>query len=259
MLGVLVVGCALLGLAIGSFLNVVIYRVPRHESIISPRSSCPSCGTPIRERDNIPVVSWLLLGGRCRDCGASISAQYPLVELCCAALFAGAAARFGYRWDLPAFLTLFAGLLALSWIDAQYLLLPRNIVYILTILVGALIVMAAVATGEWHHLLVGLACAVGWFLVFFAMNLASPRILGFGDVRLAPLLGLSLGWLGLGYVLLGFFAANLVGAVVGLVLIASKRLSRQDRVPYGVFLAAGTAIAVFAGPEILSRFALHSW
>lgn len=259
MLAFLVVGCSLLGLAIGSFLNVVIYRMPRHESIISPRSSCPSCGTPIRERDNVPVLSWVLLRGRCRDCGTPISAQYPVVELCCAALFAGTAARFGYRWDLPAFLSLFAGLLALSWIDVQHLLLPRKLVYVLTLLVGALLLVAAVASGEWHHLLVGLACAAGWFLVFFSMNLVSPRLLGFGDVRLAPLLGLSLGWLGIGYVLLGFFAANLVGAVVGLVLIATKRISRQDRVPYGVFLAAGTAVAVFAGPEILSHFTVHSW
>ena len=114
MLGVLIGLCAVLGLAVGSFLNVVIYRVPMNESVVSPRSACPSCGAPIRERDNIPVVSWLVLRGRCRDCHAPISARYPLVELACGALFAGTAARFGLQWDLPAFLVLFAGLLALS-------------------------------------------------------------------------------------------------------------------------------------------------
>src|SRR5271167_891102 len=100
MLGLLIGLCAILGLAVGSFLNVVIYRVPRGESVVSPRSSCPSCGTPIGELDNIPVVSWLLLRGRCRHCQSPISPRYPLVELSCAALFAGTAGRFGYRWDL---------------------------------------------------------------------------------------------------------------------------------------------------------------
>ena len=129
MLGLLIGGCALWGLAIGSFLNVVIYRVPRHESIVSPRSACPTCGAPIRERDNIPVLSWLVLGGRCRDCHSPISARYPLVELGNAALFAAAAARLGFNWDLPAFLVLFAGLLALACIDLELLILPKLIVY----------------------------------------------------------------------------------------------------------------------------------
>ena len=179
MLGALVGLCAILGLAIGSFLNVVIYRVPRNESIVSPRSSCPSCGALIRERDNVPVISWLLLRGRCRDCRAPISPRYPLVELACAVLFAGTAARFGFRWDLPAYLALFAGLLALSVVDIERLLLPKKIVYPLTLLVAALLLLAAIETGKWHDFLIGMICAVGWFLVFFAMNLISPRILGF--------------------------------------------------------------------------------
>jgi leader peptidase (prepilin peptidase)/N-methyltransferase len=258
MLGVLVGLCAVLGLAVGSFLNVVIYRVPRNESIISPRSSCPSCGVPIRERDNIPVVSWLMLHGRCRDCGTPISVRYPLVELACAGLFAGTAARFGRQWDLPAYLVLFAGLLALSCIDMERLLLPKKIVYPLTALVAALLLLAAAATGKWHDYLIGVACAAGWFAVFFAMNLMSPRILGFGDVRLSFVLGLALGWLGVGYVLLGFFAANVIGAVIGIALIATKRMDRANPVPYGVFLALGCALAVFAGPELLRPFMGHS-
>jgi leader peptidase (prepilin peptidase) / N-methyltransferase len=259
MLGVLIGLCALLGLAVGSFLNVVIYRVPRGESVVSPRSACPSCGTPIRERDNIPVVSWLLLRGRCRDCGAPISPRYPLVELACAGLFAGTAARFGLHWDLPAFLVLFAGLLALSCIDIEHLLLPKRIVYPVTALVTFLLLLAAAIDGQWHHFVVGVLCAAGWFVVFFALNLISPRLLGFGDVRLSLVLGMSLGWLGVGYVVLGFFAANVVGAVVGLALIASRRMSRSDRIPYGVFLAAGCAVAVFAGPELLRPFSGHTW
>ena len=126
MLGLLIILCLVFGLVVGSFLNVVIYRVPRNESIVTPRSSCPSCGAQIAARDNIPVVSWILLRGRCRHCDAGISARYPLVEATCAVLFAGLAARFGYRWDLPAFLVLFAGLLALSCIDIERMRLPRR-------------------------------------------------------------------------------------------------------------------------------------
>ena len=252
MLGWLIGLCAVFGLAIGSFLNVVIYRVPRNESIVSPPSACPSCGTRIAARDNVPIVSWLLLHGRCRHCGVSISARYPLVEASCAALFAGLAARFGYRWDLPAFLVLFAGLLALSCIDVERMLLPKKVVYPLTALVTALLVLASAETGQWHHFAIGAACAAGWFAVFYAMFLISPRLLGFGDVRLSIVLGLALGWLGIWYVLLGFFAANLIGAVLGLALIATGHMSRRDRIPYGVFLALGCAVAVFAGPELLA-------
>ena len=181
------------------------------------------------------------------------------MELACAALFAGTAARFGYQWDLPAYLVLFAGLLALSYIDIERLILPKKIVYPLTVLVAALLLLAAFETGKWHSYLVGAICAAGWFVVFFALNLMSPRLLGFGDVRLSLVLGLSLGWLGVGYVLLGFFAANLIGAVVGIALIVTKHMERQSRIPYGIFLALGCAVAVFAGPELLRPFTHHSF
>ncbi len=254
MLGILIAICAVLGLVVGSFLNVVIYRVPRGLSVVSPRSACPSCGTPIAERDNVPVVSWLLLRGRCRHCHEPISARYPLVELGCAALFAGTAARFGYDWALPAFLALSAGLLALSVIDVERMILPKAIVWPLSLLVAGLLLVAAAITGEWHDLLVGAACAAAWFVLFYAMFAISPRLIGFGDVRLAPVLGLALGWLGWRYVVLGFFAANLIGAVIGVALIASHRMSRRQQIPYGVFLALGCAVAVFAGPELLRPF-----
>ncbi len=254
MLTLLIMTCFTFGLAIGSFLNVVIYRVPRKMSVMSPRSACPNCATPIRERDNIPVVSWVILRGRCRTCQQSISRRYPLIELSCAALFAGTAARLGYNWDLPAFLVFVASLLALSAIDVELLVLPKTIIYPTLAGVGALLILAAGVTGEWHRLLVASLCAMGWFVVFFAINFASPRALGFGDVRLAPVLGLCLGWLGIRYVVLGFFAANLVGAVIGLALIAAKKMSREQPIPYGVFLAVGAGIALYAGPELLAPF-----
>lgn len=251
MLALLIIACAFFGLCVGSFLNVVIYRVPIHESIVRPRSHCPMCGSAIRERDNIPVFSWLLLRGRCRDCHAPISPRYMVVELAGGALFAGAAARLGFNWDLPAFLILLAGLLALASIDLEKLILPKSIVYVTLALVIALLLVDAAVTGDWKKFLIAAICSAAWFVVFFLMNFASPRILGFGDVRLALVLGFGLGWLGWRYVVLGFFASNVIGLLISLGFIAAKKIRRDQPVPYGVFLALGTAFALFAGPEIL--------
>jgi leader peptidase (prepilin peptidase)/N-methyltransferase len=250
----LIVGCGVLGLVIGSFLNVVIYRVPLHMSIVSPRSACPSCHTPILERDNIPVVSWLLLRGKCRTCRNPISVRYPLIELGCGALYAGVAAREGFNWDVPAFLIVVAGLLALSSIDLERLILPKNIVFVTLGLLVAALLLDAIVTGQWHRLFIAGCCAAVWFSLFFCLNFLSPRYLGFGDVRLAPVLGLALGWLGIRYVILGFFAANLIGAIIGITLIALKKMSRDQPIPFGVFLSLGAAIAIYAGPQLLIPF-----
>lgn len=252
MLGLLVGGCAVLGLVVGSFLNVVIYRVPRHESVVSPRSRCPVCASPIKERDNIPVLSWLILRGRCRSCDARISPRYLFVELAGAVIYAGLAARLGFNWDLPAFLVFASSLLALACIDFEHLVLPKTIVYPTLALVAGLLLLVAAVSGDWNRLLVAVICSVSWFGVFFVVNLASPRLLGFGDVRLALVLGLGLGWLGWRSVVLGFFAANVIGAVIGLVLIGTKKITHDQQIPYAVFLALGAAVAVYAGPEILS-------
>jgi leader peptidase (prepilin peptidase)/N-methyltransferase len=254
LLYLLIIGCGLLGLAIGSFLNVVIWRVPRGESIVRPPSHCPRCDTPLAELDNIPVISWLVLRGRCRTCSAPISARYPLVELLTAALFAGIAGRFGFSWAVPAYLVFAASLVALSCIDIDLRLLPRVIIYPSTAMVAALLALASGMGLGWHRMLVAVCCSIGWFLLFYLINLASPRYLGFGDVRLSLLLGLALGWLGWGYVLLGFFAGSFVGAVLGLILIWTGTLKRDESLPYGVFLAIGAGIAVFAGPQLLAPF-----
>ena len=179
--------------------------------MISPRSACPSCATPISAWDNVPILSWLVLHGKCRNCDSPISMRYPLIEATTAVLFAGIAARIGFSWSLPAYLVLTAGLLALACTDFEYLLLPKRIVYPVLVLVGVLLALAAAITHHWHQFLIATVCAIVWFVVFFAMNAISPRLLGFGDVRLAPVLGLALGWLGVRYALLGFFAANLLG------------------------------------------------
>ena len=247
--------CALLGVVVGSFLNVVIYRVPRHLSVVTPRSSCPNCAAPISGRDNVPLVSWLVLRGHCRHCHCPIPFRYPLVEIVSAGLFAGAALRLGFHWDLPAFLVLLSSLVALAWIDYDYLILPTVIIYPTFAAVGALLTAAALLEHDWHRLLVAGLCAAGWFLIFFLINALNPRWLGFGDVRLAPVLGLGLGWLGVRVVILGFFSANVVGALIGITLIATKKIERSQPIPYGVFLALGTVAAVFAGPMLLALFA----
>jgi leader peptidase (prepilin peptidase)/N-methyltransferase len=250
----LIVGCGILGLVIGSFLNVVIYRVPLHMSIVSPRSSCPSCHTPILERDNIPVVSWLLLRGKCRTCANPISVRYLVVELACGGLFAGVAAREGFNWDVPALLIFVAGLLALASIDLERLILPKSIVYSTLVLLIASLVLDAGVSDQWHRLLIAGLCAAGWFVVFFSLNFIGPRYLGFGDVRLSLVLGVALGWLGIRYVILGFFSANLIGAILGVALIAMKKMSRDQPIPFGVFLSLGAALAIYAGPELLIPF-----
>ena len=174
-----------------------------------------------------------------------------VVEVATGVLFAGAAARLGFNWDLPAFLVLLAGLLALACIDLERLILPKSIVYITLALVVGLLFLDAAVTGQWKKLLVAAICSAAWFALFFLMNLASPRILGFGDVRLALVLGFGLGWLGWRYVVLAFFASNLIGLVISVVLLAGKKIRRDQPVPFGVFLALGTALAIYAGPEIL--------
>jgi len=254
---ILIAYCTLMGLVVGSFLNVVIYRVPRHLSIVRPRSSCPNCHHPIQERDNIPVVSWVLLGGRCRHCHSPISLRYPLVELSTGVLFAATAWRWGVHLDLVAFLILDAALVALALIDLEQLLLPRSIVYPTLLAVGGWLLVSAAHYGQWHRFLVAVLCSLAWFVGFFVLNFVSPRSLGFGDVRLSLVLGLALGWLGVGDVLIGFFASNLIGATVGLGLIAAKKRTREEPVPYGVYLAMGTVLAVLIGPALLTHW--HYW
>jgi leader peptidase (prepilin peptidase)/N-methyltransferase len=249
--GVLIGVCALLGLAVGSFLNVVIYRVPRKESIVRPRSACPSCGHPIAERDNIPVVSWLILRGHCRHCGSTISARYPLVESLTAVLFVIAALRFGRDWVLPAYLVLLAALLALACTDLEKFLLPKRIIYPALAMVGGLLVVAAVATGDWHKLGTAAASGAVAFALFFTINFINPKWMAFGDVRLSLLIGVGLGWLGPGTALLGFFLGFLLGAVIGVALILIKRINRKAPIPFGVFLAAGAALAIYLGDPIL--------
>ncbi|HEX2063439.1 MAG TPA: prepilin peptidase [Acidimicrobiales bacterium] len=254
MTAVVAVVCAVLGLAVGSFLNVVVHRVPRKESVVSPRSRCPGCGTQLAARDNVPVVSWLLLRGRCRSCGMRISPRYPVVELATAALFAAAAVRFADEAVLPAYLLFFAALLAVSAIDLEHFIVPKRIVYPALVASAPALVVAAAVGDEWDALGDAAVGGVLAWAVLFLIHLASPRGMGFGDVRLAGLIGVHLGWLGPGHVLLGLFLAFLSAAAAGLGLIAARRRTRKDKVPFGPFLALGAVVAVLAGGPILSWY-----
>jgi leader peptidase (prepilin peptidase)/N-methyltransferase len=252
-----VVVSTLAGLAIGSFLNVVIYRVPIGKSIVSPPSACPGCGAPVEPRDNIPVLSWLLLRGRCRHCQAPIAIRYPVVEALTAILFALTAVRFGASWTLPAELAFVAGVIALAAVDFERFLLPRAIFYPTFVLVLALLLLAAAITGRWGRLGVAIACAAAAFAVFFIINFVWPAGLGFGDVRLAALLGLALGWLGPWYVVVGFLISCLLGALLGLGLMLAGKASRKTALPFGVFLGAGFIIALLTAAPVIDWYSRH--
>jgi leader peptidase (prepilin peptidase)/N-methyltransferase len=250
----LVAACAVVGLAVGSFLNVVIYRVPRKESVVSPRSRCPQCGTQLAEYDNIPVVSWIVLRGKCRTCNAPISVRYPLVELTTGALFVGAAFRFGADWVLPAFCVFLAALLALALIDLEHFLLPNRVIYPTLMAAVPLLALAAAIGHRWGSFKDALIGSAAAFAFFFILNFFYPRGMAFGDVRLSAVIGLYLGWLGPRYVFVGLFLAFLTASVIGVGLIVAKRANRKTPIPFGVFLAIGAMIAVFAGRPIV-----HWW
>ncbi|GLV85513.1 prepilin peptidase [Streptomyces lavendulae subsp. lavendulae] len=251
MSSIYVIFVGLLGLAVGSFLNVAVSRVPAGLSVVRPRSACPQCATPIAARDNVPVVSWLLLGRRCRACRVPIPARYPLLEALTALLFAAEALRFGPSAELPALLIFTAGLLALAACDAERFLLPRRLVYPTLGLTSVCLLAAAAATGQWHRLGVTAACGVGGFAVFFVLHWVRPAWLGFGDVRLAGLLGTGLGWLGPWYLVFALLAGSVAGLLVGIALMAAGRATRQTRLPFGVFLAAGAIAAILVGAPVV--------
>lgn len=248
---VVYVGTALFGLIIGSFLNVVIYRFPRRESLSHPGSHCPDCGAPVRPYDNIPVVSWLVLRGRCRDCHGPISPRYPLVELLTGVLFLAAGVRFGSSAPLAAYCVFFAVLVAISGIDLDHHLIPNRIVYPGGLAVLALLALASGVQGSTRSFVDALIGGVLGFGVLLIIHLIQPRGMGFGDVRLAGLIGLASGWLGVAHVAVALFMGFLSGAIVGLVLMAAGRAGRRSRIPFGPFLAVGAVVAVLWGNPLV--------
>jgi len=254
----LIVFAVLLGLAVGSFLNVVVWRVPRGEKITSPPSACPKCEHTIRAYDNIPVLSWLLLRGRCRDCSEPISARYPLVEAATAAAFGIIAAVVGAEtsliWALPAFLYLAAISIALVLIDLDTQTLPNKIV-LPSIVVGiVLLVVASAGTNNWGALLGALAGGAALFAFYFIVTVISPRGMGMGDVKLSAVLGLYLGWLGWGVLAVGAFAAFLLGGVFAIALMLIGRARRRTAIPFGPWMIAGAWLGIAFGSQIWNGY-----
>ena len=249
-----VTGSSVLGLAVGSFLNVVISRVPLRESVVTPGSRCPRCRTALGWRDNMPVVSWVVLRGRCRHCRAPISVRYPVVEVATAAVFAALGLRFGLSWMLPAYLVCFASLVALSAIDLDHGVLPSRIIYPTLALTGALLVVAAAADDRWDDLRHAAIGAVAAWAFFGALWLAYPKGMGFGDVRLSALLGAHLGFLSLMHVFVGIFLAAVLGAVTGVALQATGQRGARDPIPFGPFLALAALLTVLFGSTFLGWY-----
>jgi leader peptidase (prepilin peptidase)/N-methyltransferase len=246
-----VIAAALAGLLVGSFLNVVAYRLPRGESLLHPRSRCPGCETPIAPYDNVPVLSWLVLRGRCRRCAAGISPRYPLVELATAVLYALVVVAKDDPADVALGLLLVTALVPITLIDLELRLIPNRIT--LAAAVAAILAGALLAPGYVPEQLIAGAAAGGFFLL---TAMAYPRGMGMGDVKLAGMLGLFLGRAVAPAIFVGLIAGVLVGAAI----IARKgaREGRKTAVPFGPFLALGGIVGLFAGDALvdayLSRF-----
>lgn len=249
MAGVVVV-VGLLGLAIGSFLNVVIWRVPRGESVVHPPSACPRCGRAIAARDNVPVLSWLVLRGRCRGCGEPISVRYPLVETATGVLFLLTLWWQGVTAALPAFLFLAAIAVALTMIDLDHHRLPDRIVLLAYPVALALLAVASWASDDWTALLRAVVGAAILFGLYLILLVAYPAGMGFGDVKLAGVLGLYLGWSGWGALIVGGFAAFLFGGVFAILLLISRRAGRRTGIPFGPWMLLGAGVGVVVGQQL---------
>jgi leader peptidase (prepilin peptidase)/N-methyltransferase len=246
---------AVLGLLIGSFLNVVIWRLPRKESLSHPASHCPSCDEPIKPYDNIPVVSWLVLRRRCRQCKAPISARYPAVELATAGLFLLIAWRIGWHLSLVGYLFFTAAGVALALIDFDVKRLPDALT-----LPAALVAVAAFAadsghSGDWTPFVRALEGGAALLAFYWATRILGALLLGktamgLGDVKLSASLGLVLAWLSWGALVVGAFAGFLVGAIGGVALIASGRGKLASRIPYGPYMLTGGLVGILWGTSV---------
>lgn len=238
----------LFGLVVGSFLNVLIHRLPRGESVAFPGSHCPACGAPIRAYDNVPVVSWLVLGGRCRDCGVRIAVRYPVIELVNALLWAAVYAQAAGWVDFASGAFLCSAALALLVIDAEFRILPDKIT-----LTGMVVGLALSFFSRVHDpksSLGGIVLGAGglYLLAFLYEKWKKVEGMGMGDVKMLGMIGAFLGPWG---VVVAVLLASLAGSVVGLLLVLLKRGSLTTALPFGVFLALGAVAALFWGPALV--------
>jgi leader peptidase (prepilin peptidase) / N-methyltransferase len=239
------------GLALGSFMTVAVHRIPEGESVVRPGSKCPSCGAPIRWFDNVPVVSWLLLGGRCRRCGARISVAYPLLELTTAGLVVGAVVRYDRPWIGALVGLLLSMMPALALIDLRHRILPNKLTYPALVVFPLYVVFARLFDGGVSvtgALVGGLAYGGGMLLVALVSG-----GMGLGDVKLAAVIGIALGAIGLRYVGVAAGAAILFGGVAAIVALVMGA-GRKARIPFGPWIAAGAVAAGFWGDRLASAY-----
>lgn len=243
---------ALLGLVVGSFLNVVIYRLPRKKSIVLPRSSCPGCGAMIPWYFNVPVLSYIILRGRCGSCGTRISPRYPLVEICTAILFLVFFRRYGLSVTTVGFWLFGASLVAVFFIDLEHKIIPDKIT-----LPGIVIGLALAVVGEHIDIvssILGIFAGGGSFLLIGLLGekLFKKESLGGGDVKLAAMMGAFVGPL---RIFLVFVAAAVLGLLVSaVVLLISSRFRRERMLPFGPFLVLAALLVVFYGQKAIEWY-----
>ncbi len=241
---------ALFGAVIGSFLNVCIYRIPLGRSVVSPPSSCPACGTRIAPYDNVPVLAWIWLRGRCRSCRARISARYPAVEALTALIFLGLAWRYGASWALPPALFFASAMIVVTLVDWDHRIIP-DVITLPGIALGILASFLTPVTLIGALAGAALGYALLWGLGRGYQRLTGVEGMGGGDVKLAAMLGAFLGWQGL---LMTIFLASLSGSIAGLALIARGRGSRRTALPFGTFLAPVGVLVYIWGPGLLGWY-----
>lgn len=240
------VAIGMLGALIGSFVNVVVHRLPRGESLIRPRSCCPSCRVPIAPYDNVPVLSWILLRGRCRGCRTRISPRYPAVELITAITFAALVLTRGTDAALVVELPFAAVLLVVAGIDLEHKIVPNRILF--PAAAYGLVASLVIRPEEVPEVLISGAAA---FALLLLAALAYPAGMGMGDVKLAGVMGIFLGL----EVVPALFVAFLTGALAGLVIVARQGVAaRKSGVPFGPFLAVGGLTGLLAGPEVIDAY-----
>ncbi len=244
-------GVFCLGLIIGSFLTVCIHRIPINRSIVSPRSACPTCRHTVRWYDNIPVLSFILLLGKCRKCQVAIPIRYPIIELTNALGYTAILWRFGWGWESVVYGLFFSALLTITWIDWDYQIIP-DVISLPGIIIGVATASTVLPTGFVNSIL-GIVVGGGilWFMAWLSPFLFGKEGLGGGDIKLLAMVGAFLGWKA---TLTTLMLASVVGAVVGIILILVKVLKRGQYIPFGPYLALGATLTLFYGAELMDWY-----
>jgi len=242
------------GLIIGSFLNVCIYRLPREKSVVNPPSFCPGCGTPIRPWDNIPVISYLLLAGKCRRCGQKISLRYPAVELLNGLLYVAATMQFGIDWRLPFILAFVSAMIVITFIDLDFQIIP-DVITIPGMIIGLAGSHFLIPDPFMNDAILGLVNSVIGLLAggvsFYLIAILSRGGMGGGDVKMMAMVGAFMGWKG---VLLTTLIGSLTGSLIGIGLMIFKGAGRKTKIPFGPFLSLGSLATLFFGRIILEWY-----